>query len=410
MHEFGIIADDLTGALDTGVQFSKQGLHTIVVTGRYGPQECDVLAIDTESRADPPQKAYTKAREASRQVNARHVYKKIDSTLRGNVGRELDAVMDELDLEKALVAPAFPASGRTIVEGRLFLDGLPLTKTSFAADPLCPSTEDVPALLRRQTKRRVGHVSAGTISRGPEHLAEELCRDHREILVIDASQDSHLRCIAEAAFLVQDCCLVSGSAGLAHELPAAFHLKGKRPVKRLRPQCDLPVLVVAGSRHHVNVEQLTEAQRELRARIVKPEITRLADKKKRSAEILRVADEIDFWLANGRDVVLTSVFADYVPEMDAEVGKALADITKLAVAGEDLAGLILTGGDTAIRTCRALRIASIQVEEEVSLGIPLGIALAGPYVGLRVVTKAGAFGDMKAIAKSIRHLKGCAHE
>src|SRR5512133_2900134 len=149
----GIIADDLTGAVDTGVQFARHGLETLVLLESVETPSSEVIVITTDSRDEPTVEAYRRARAAARVMGGRFVYKKIDSTVRGNVGAELDGLMDELAIPRALVAPAFPATGRTTLNGIHMVHGVPLAESSFAADPLWPATEShLPTLLARQTR------------------------------------------------------------------------------------------------------------------------------------------------------------------------------------------------------------------------------------------------------------------
>ena len=113
---FGIIADDLTGAMDTGVGFAKIGLDTIVSFGDRIRQPATVVVVSTDSRADDPETAYRKARREASKFPGLYVYKKIDSTLRGNIGTELRALMDTLGIERSVVCPAFPANKRTVID------------------------------------------------------------------------------------------------------------------------------------------------------------------------------------------------------------------------------------------------------------------------------------------------------
>lgn len=407
MIRFGVIADDLTGALDTGVQFSKQGLQTVVLLDGELPTGVDVLVIDTESRSDVPKKAYEKVREAGRRFKGLPVYKKIDSTLRGNWGLELEAIMDELGFEKAVVAPAFPANGRTTMEGQQLVHGLALKETSLAGDPLCPNTDYIPALLSQQAKRKVGHVNLGVVERGPARLAEEIGTRAEAILVIDSTKESHLRSIAQAVYLLRDECLACGSAGLAQELPGAFRFRSKNRTRRKdgNGRRDFPVLAVAGSRHQATIEQLREVEGELGVQVVEPEVTRLLDEEKRSAETRRVVDVIDRSLGEKKDVILTPVFKGYLPEKRGEIALSLGEIAKLVVERGSLSGLFLTGGEIAIHVCRALGISAIRVDKEVSPGMPAGSVLQGPYEGLRLLTKAGGFGDNKAMIRAILYLR-----
>src|SRR3990172_8619130 len=148
---FGIIADDLTGAMDAGAGFLGKGLHPFIRFGVKSPQDSSVIVISTDSRDMDPETAYKKARRQAHKLAGLYVYKKIDSTLRGNIGKELIAVMDALKFEKAVVCPAFPANERTVVDGKLMIRNIPINETSFAKDPGYQITEaSIPALLNEQ--------------------------------------------------------------------------------------------------------------------------------------------------------------------------------------------------------------------------------------------------------------------
>lgn len=143
MAKLGVIADDLTGANDTGVQFSKQGLKTIVLSKADSlvelSKQADVIVLDTESRALSKQDAYERVKEAAnRLVEAKIsiIYKKIDSTLKGNIGAEIDAVMDATGINPAIVVPAFPANKRVTVGGYQLVNQIPLGKTEASRDLL----------------------------------------------------------------------------------------------------------------------------------------------------------------------------------------------------------------------------------------------------------------------------------
>ena len=137
-RSFGVLADDLTGAMDTGVAFARAGLRTVVSFGVPPGTSPDVLVVTTDSRAEGPLVAVRKVKQAARSLAGRYVYKKIDSTLRGNVGVEIRAALETLNLARAVVSPAFPGSGRTVLGGRLLVNGKPLEETGFAHDPASP--------------------------------------------------------------------------------------------------------------------------------------------------------------------------------------------------------------------------------------------------------------------------------
>lgn len=121
-----IIADDLTGASDSGVQFARKGLRTAVLfdSSRLAAdiQQVDTVALDTDSRALTADQARSRAEQAARRLSSAgvaHFYKKVDSTLRGNPGAEVDGVMNAVAFDLAVVAPAFPRLGRTTVGGAI---------------------------------------------------------------------------------------------------------------------------------------------------------------------------------------------------------------------------------------------------------------------------------------------------
>jgi len=225
MRKFlGVIADDFTGACDVGVQFRKRGLETIVLTDADSLSSFknvfDVLVVDTETRNLPSEDAYRKVRRAVRllrQNNIELVYKKIDSTLRGNLGAEINAVIDELDIEAVIVTPAFPSQKRTVVNGRLLINGVPIEKTEYADDPLSPvSISQISRLIERQTGRRVGEIHLSEIRRDVNLIIREIQKHiqaDKRIIVADAESESDLKRIAEASRALE--LLPCGSAGLA---------------------------------------------------------------------------------------------------------------------------------------------------------------------------------------------------
>lgn len=137
----GVIADDLTGAAELGAVGVRHGLRAeIVRSGKPGP-DAMLVCVDTDSRACDPVEAAKRAAAAARMLRAagaRWIYKKVDSVLRGQVTAEIEAVMKQLKLERALLLPANPSLGRTIKDGHYYLRGRPLHRTEFAHDPHFP--------------------------------------------------------------------------------------------------------------------------------------------------------------------------------------------------------------------------------------------------------------------------------
>jgi len=210
---FGMIADDLTGACDAGVQFVDHGFSSAVWL-RENIQTAEMNVLTTDSRADSPTTARAKVRDACRIFRERGielVYKKIDSTLSGNVAEEIEAALEASGRPMAWITPAFPAMGRTVVNGKL----------------------------------RVGGVERGSVPAS------------KRLLPWDACSTEDLGGIASQALASEPQPLLAGSAGLAAELAAALAaLCGRRPGVRLRPAISGPPVCLIGSQNPVTRAQL----------------------------------------------------------------------------------------------------------------------------------------------------------
>lgn len=398
MRGLGVVADDLTGAMDTAVQFARWGLHTVVMLTDAATIESDVTVVSTDSRNATADNAYRKVRDAARLLAGRRLYKKIDSTLRGNIGSELDALLDELRIEHALVAPAFPAAGRITVQGYQHVGGALLEESPFAGDPNWPAKEShVCALLRGQTRRSVRYLSLGCVEQGEPTVAERLASEPPGLLVADAAEQRHLRTLARALSEFQDCWLPCGSAGLAQEWVLALGPRRSDSFPAGWAADSRPVLVVAGSRHRATREQLERAAEEGVLSLVDfPVSQRRGEREAREAALLS--------LSRGKSVALTTALGPY--RLEGDVVARLADATGWLLKRFQPAGLVLTGGETARAVCRLLDAKGIRVLDEVGPGIPAGVYVGGPWDGLRVVTKAGGFGGPTAISDSIREIQG----
>lgn len=431
MKHIAIIADDLTGASDSGVQFARKGLQTQVIfdvtQGSERSKATDVIVVDTDSRSVTPEAAYASVKEAAHQVRQAgfaHVYKKMDSTLRGNLGVEIDAVMDVIPFDFAVVAPAFPKIGRTTLQGVHYLNGVPVNETEIANDPKCPVHEsDLVKLLSAQSRRKVGLISLDVLHAGKEQLflqIQSLLEAKTELIVFDAATEEDLQRIADWLAGSSYNALWAGSAGLADYIPQALSLPVHTGKSEQLAPSGKPVLLVAGSLSKVTRQQV--ASFNANSDVVAVEfdtVTAIASEEGTRQEIDRCKRELQSALASGSDV---SLYASSSPEQVAltrdagsrrgfdstEVSNRIAS-TLGAIASElmrsaGLQGVILTGGDTARAVCRHLGVSGIQLVQEIEAGIPLGLLISDSP--LWVVTKAGAFGTEHSLANAKRILKG----
>lgn len=405
MREVAVIADDLTGAADCGIAFAVAGVQTFVAFADGPvPATARVVAVDTDSRQLTRAAAEERARAAARRAvdeGWRTLYRKIDSTLRGHVGAELAATLAVAGQaggqERLLVvAPAFPAAGRTTREGRVLVGGVPLDETEvWRTSGMTGPSE--PAAMLREAGVQAEVASLAEVRAGPDALARtlaELARRGVRAVVCDAVEEGDLAGVAEAAARLASSPLWAGSAGLARHLPAALRLaRQASPTASAEATADGPVLLLVGSRSSVSREQARRvaAQPGVETIALEPEeLLGGGPGMARASAVLAAA------LAARRDVL---VLVGLETMLGLEQGPALAAaLARFAVehAGA-LGGLVATGGDVARAALQALGASGVELVGEVEPGIPLGLARGART--LPVVTKAGAFGSEDALVR-----------
>lgn len=423
-ERIAVIADDLTGACDAGAQFAARGLSTRVVfdvEGLEGARGADVVVLDTESRALSARAAARAVRRACRGLRAAgivRVYKKIDSTLRGQVAVEYEAMLAAWpEIGAIFVAPAFPAARRVTREGIVLVGGIPLHRTAAARDPRSPVREShLPAFLQRRTRRGVAHIGLREVRLGRDAILDcalAECSAGVQIFACDAVTAADLRRLAQAIAAFSPLFVPSGSAGLARELALLWGPRGRtRRVRAAgRPpgaRRSLPILVVAGSPNPLAAAQAAHARRAGGAVLIPLDgraVARHGGSGAGAAAIRRAAAAALAAMGSGRDVVLR--VGGPVPRGAAAAGRVAAGLGAVArwVLRRRRVPLILVGGETAIAVCRALGVDGIEVEREVLPGIPLAWLSGGLAPGVPIVTKAGGFGGPDALIPLMRSLR-----
>ncbi len=236
MMLLGCIADDLTGATDLSLMLTKEGLRTVQSTGvpqgDLDLKAVDALVIALKSRSIPSGEAVALSLEAAHALRARGAQRLLfkycstfDSTDEGNIGPVIEALLGLVG-GQTIACPAFPAAGRTIYAGQLFVNGVPLSESPMQHHPLNPMRDsDLRRVLARQTRLPVGLVGFEDVEAGPDGVRAALAREAeagRRIAVVDALTDRHLRAIGAA---VASLPLVTGGSGIAMGLPAAYLLR-----------------------------------------------------------------------------------------------------------------------------------------------------------------------------------------
>ncbi|MEX2972108.1 four-carbon acid sugar kinase family protein [Streptomyces sp. C184] len=412
-----VIGDDLTGSNATGARYARLGLRAVTVGAlaqveRYA-HRVDVLVVNTASRHWPPARAYAAVRTAVETAGgAPLIVKRVDTTLRGNPGSELDAVLDVLAARepsarvRTLAVPAFPDAGRTTVGGLQLVDGVPLTRTAVARDPFDPVQHSrVAAVLGAQSGRTADEVALDVVERGPDAVAAALRESPAEIVVCDATENAHLRTVAVAAARlaaedsVRWVALDSGpfGAALAAELG-------------LRPEAGAParILAVVGSVTDRTRTQLARTETALGARWTTLDPT-APDPDRTLAALRAAAGEgatvLGVRLAPGPPAVPAGSAAVLDPGTAGRILRALAEVARRAVAELRPGGLYASGGDVAAAVTAALGADGFAIETEV---LPLAIAghlVGGPHDGLRFATKGGLIGGPDAACDCLEHLR-----
>jgi len=427
-----LIADDLTGGADTGAQFAKRGLSTLLTPLKEGRTidfsqylERDVLVISTHSRGLSPDKAFglvSRLLQGFDKDLFPIIYKKIDSTLRGNIGYEIDAILNKTNISMGFMTPAFPEQGRMVINGILMVRGNPLALTEASFDAAAPVREScVHKLLQQQSAHKVGWIDLATVDSGGGYLWKALEHHKKEgarIIVFDAVRRRDLTHIADLAFRMDEKPLFIGSAGLAGEVAkrlspskakTIFHLprKGGKPFKH--------IFIISGSASAVTHEQLERVERRkgiASFQLNKPLLMNAKGKRQREEDNL--ISSIRRALAKGHVILKTC--PERLPPKDSngipihvEITRFFGRVTHAALGQskvnvDDLV-VIVTGGDTAMSFFHVLGADGVEIEGEILDGIVMGYLIGGNWNGLAVVTKAGAFGRENALEEIVEILE-----
>ncbi len=389
-----VIADDLTGAADTGVQLTRAGYRTAVAF-REAPTpadaDFDAVVFDTDSRMIPKDSAAKRVTEAGRKArDARIVYKKIDSTLRGQVSAEISAALHATGRGCVIVAPAFPAAGRTTVKGVQLVHGVPVHETEMRNDPRTPVREGhLPTLLSKS----FSSVEVLSVEDLADSANARRTIENARCIVADAVRDFDLENLVRAAPDPSEV-LWTGSAGLALAFGGVYpgpHA-GEASASVSPPR---GVLVVVGSLSGVAREQLRRLVEEY-GDVAAPVDAERSGTVEKAVEAARRA------LSEGACAVVHSPEERSASGRPGPVVGTLAEVVVRLSREKLFDALVLTGGSTAVRVARRLRASGIKLEGEVEPGVPVG-GLIGPYP-YTVVTKAGGFGGPDTLVGIVKML------
>lgn len=405
----GAIADDLTGATDLALMLSRNGMRTVQTIGvpdaqtDFGDAEAVVVAL--KSRTIPAAEAVEMSLTAARALLAAGAEQLLfkycstfDSTDAGNIGPVADALLDLLDAPVTIACPAFPAAGRSVYMGHLFVGQTLLSDSPMRDHPLTPMRDsNLVRVLGRQSRNSVGLVPLATVEAGPDAIRTALAAATsagQRLVIADAVRDSDLRVLGEA---LADARLITGGSGIAMGLPDNFRRRGQigaaTAPTRLTAPAGKPV-IMAGSCSAATRGQVQQAiaAGTPALRILPLDV----------AAGTQTAQSVAVWIiantTNRPVLVYSSDDPDAVRQVQAQLGTEqagaivehlLADVSTI-LRGQGFTRFLVAGGETSGAVVGALGVKALRIGPEIAPGVPWTRSLGGPDLALAL--KSGNFG------------------
>lgn len=431
-----IIADDLTGANDTALQFFKQGCKTRVVIDctfdfasykRTLPDcanSCNIWAMSTESRNIDKKEAVNRvAKVCAKLQNALEIqnfYKKIDSTLRGNTGLEIIALLEAANKDVAVVVPAYIEEGRTTIGAYQLLNGVPIERTQCALDPLSPIYDSyIPNIIKKDLNPElfelIDTIGFDIVTKGAGPITlkiNELAQAGKKIIVVDAMSTVDLEQIAlaidKSSFEILPC----ASAGLAQAINKITRPDNNNEALEKNFK-NIPRLIISGSATQLTKKQIEKLKEE--KEIFSYDLT--IDDVLKEIDISKLQDIVQK-LNEGHDIIihasnindkiddeeLTNKLIDASiakDELSATITDFLAELTRRINAMCDDFILITLGGETSFKCAFAIQSIFLEILDAILPAVPLCKDKNGRYM----VTKSGNFGSIDTLVNIINYFK-----
>lgn len=406
-----IIADDFTGALDTGIQFVKKGIETQVIIGTQLNQPsisatAQVLVVDSETRPMTGREAYSVIRQIVRQaveMGIEVIYKKTDSALRGNPGSELSGVLDGASGGRLYFLPAFPDINRITEKGIHYIDGVKLEDSEFGRDPFEPVTcSCIPEILAMQTDKRIVCVERG----------QEIPAAGRmpEIVVLDASENEDVWQRAVQLSRNGELKLLAGCAGFAAFLPEVMGLTGSYREEIFRTEC---FLVTCGSLNPITRQQVEYAEKHGFSRVSLLPQQKLCpdyyDQETGAAFLGRLEAlcrkerrlELDSFDQEGQESTMEYAARNGIDSEAVRftISRCYGRLVKqLTMRGLD-STVLMTGGDTLMGLMKELGVNQLCPVAEVGQGTVLSRLYWNGRV-LQVISKSGGYGELDVFVRA----------
>lgn len=423
----GIIADDLTGANDTALQFHQKGASTkILLDSGCEPKVkagTEVWALSSESRNVPVEQAVLCVEHAVKTLRENfsfdYYYKKIDSTLRGHIARETLTVLEILDYDAAIIIPAFPQEGRITVGGYHLAKGVPIGKTEMAMDPHSPITEShIPTLLKSQLKEDdediVGLIDLRTVLNGAGPVLiriNELIKEGKKLIIADATSITDIEQIALAINKCDKKLLPTGTAAGAQVL-SKYWLAGIEKSPTEVHIGDLPKLIVSGTATQITANQIKKLEqsddyddvnfialdtKNILEGVSEEIVERVVSNLKSGVTVcVHTSDLITNFDGFSEDSYNAELTRDKFASM---ITDYLAELTKFVMTKIDFV-LITLGGETSYKCCKAIESNELRLVDEVCPAIAISSDINGKWI----ITKSGNLGNSNTLIEILNYL------
>lgn len=424
-----VIADDLTGAADTGVQFSKNGYKTVLfllngTIPHFDVKNIDVLVVDSETRDISVINAKERIRHLLSKLKINEddiVYKKVDSTLRGNIGAEIEEFMKVTDKDICIFSPSLPLYKRVTIGGVLFVDEKPLILSEYYNGSKALLTEEslsISYLLQKQTDLPIAEINISDVEKGKFYILKKLNNFYKEgkkIIIVDSKEEHHLHDILTNSLKFSGSVLYSGSAGLAGHFSDIYPMK--RCEKIYTEKYNGPVLIIGGSRNKLMISQINYLKKrediyELTLDLESIFENRKSCLEKYLREVLKNTEIKRHLIIYPSPKYLEKKIVDQLieeqrvsfRELEILIRNFLGELTTKILNAYLVKKLVIIGGDTAYGVCSALGLFNFKLLNELLPGIPLSIGRIDEQYNVSLITKAGGFGKIDTLYRLIEKI------
>ena len=421
MSKVLIIADDLTGANANCALMKTIGLRAASITGnnlKKLPEDIDAVALSTDSRSMEKEQAYKRVFDKVKKYNDNRIdlySKRIDSTLRGNLGTELKAYQNALETKTiGICVPSFPDSGRIVVNNYLYVNGISLMNTDAGRDPKISAVSNlVTENFKKDYDGQIIHIGIDEIDKGIENIKNLIIANKdKDLIVFDAITNEQISLIAKASIDSQIDFISVDPGPFTKEVTRLLYQKESISTK---------ALAVIGSVTNVTINQMNELKNNYNYYQVDVDASKLIEIDKAIKEIERAVEEASENLENYDLIIVTTTPKDIkdrlnlkeisenmslsIDDLSLLISRGLAKIGKDLVSKEhSISGIFSSGGDITVATVEELLSDGIEIKEEIQPLVAYGRMINGLKPGLKIVSKGGMVGNKNVMVECVQRI------